>query len=88
MMSDRSPDARAAAGRLWFLSEPDALLRRFVMRTLLQPPRPAYLLRARGRGTRRTTAMTAGTTTGTTAGTTAAKTAGTVGVGSRPVKPR
>jgi hypothetical protein len=39
-MSDRPEDrARAAGGPLWFLAERDALLRRFVLRTLLEPPR-------------------------------------------------
>ena len=31
--------ARAAAGPLWFLADRDAFLRRFVLRTLLEPPR-------------------------------------------------
>jgi hypothetical protein len=39
-MSDRPADrARLAGGPLWFLADRDAFLRRFVLRTLLEPPR-------------------------------------------------
>ncbi len=40
-MSDRPADrARpGAGGPLWFLADRDAFLRRFVLRTLLEPPR-------------------------------------------------
>jgi hypothetical protein len=39
-MSDQPGDrARPAAGPLWFLADRDAFLRRFVLRTLLEPPR-------------------------------------------------
>ena len=38
-MSDRPADrARPAGGPLWFLADRDAFLRRFVLRTLLEPP--------------------------------------------------
>jgi hypothetical protein len=33
------PGARPPAGRLWFLAERDAFLRRFILRTVLEPPR-------------------------------------------------
>jgi hypothetical protein len=53
-MSDRPPDrartaggppdrARTAGGPLWFLADRDAFLRRFVLRTLLEPPRARRL---------------------------------------------
>jgi hypothetical protein len=39
-MADRPAErARATAGPLWFLADRDAFLRRFVLRTLLEPPR-------------------------------------------------
>jgi len=45
-MSDADPRPGRAAGgeqpppeRLWFLADREALLRRFVLRTLLEPPR-------------------------------------------------
>ena len=41
-----------AAGALWFLSEREELVRRFVLRTLLTPPPAARLLRARRRARR------------------------------------
>ncbi len=44
-MADRPADrarperARTTTGPLWFLADRDAFLRRFVLRTLLEPPR-------------------------------------------------
>jgi hypothetical protein len=45
-MSERDPGERRPANRLWFLSDRDAFLRRFILRTLLQPPRSARALQA------------------------------------------
>jgi hypothetical protein len=47
-MFERPPRARGPADRLWFLAERDAFLRRFILRTLLQPPRSMRALRPRG----------------------------------------
>ncbi len=39
-MAEKPADrARPAAGPLWFLADRDAFVRRFVLRTLLEPPR-------------------------------------------------
>ena len=47
-MSERPPGGgERPASRLWFLTERDAFLRRFILRTLLQPPRSARGLRPR-----------------------------------------
>jgi hypothetical protein len=50
-MSDRSPPDGGVgrpAGRLWFLADREAFLRRFILRTLLEPPRALRGLRPRG----------------------------------------
>jgi hypothetical protein len=44
-MSDDPSGERRPAGPLWFLAERDAFLRRFILRTLLQPP--PFVRRAR-----------------------------------------
>jgi hypothetical protein len=44
--SDELPDD-AAPSSLWFLREPDALVRRLVVRTLLEPPPGMRRLRPR-----------------------------------------
>jgi hypothetical protein len=47
-MAERPPPAGEAVLRpaLWFLAERDAFLRRFVLRTLLEPPRSRRAARA------------------------------------------
>ena len=53
-MSERDPGERRPTDRLWFLADRDAFLRRFMLRTLLQPPRSARALQAlRGGAVRR-----------------------------------
>jgi hypothetical protein len=46
----RPGPAPRAAGPLWFLADRDAFLRRFVLRTLLEPPRSARGLARRRPG--------------------------------------
>jgi hypothetical protein len=45
-MSERRPldGGERPAGRLWFLAEREAFVRRFILRTLLEPPRAARAL--------------------------------------------
>jgi len=44
-MADPVERARATAGPLWFLADREAFLRRFVLRTLMEPPRARRPLR-------------------------------------------
>jgi len=46
--ADRLGPSPRAADPLWFLADRDAFLRRFVLRTLLEPPRAARGLPRRG----------------------------------------
>jgi hypothetical protein len=49
-MAERPPGAPRPGrdDRLWFLAQPDAFLRRFILRTVLEPPRSLRGLRPRG----------------------------------------
>jgi len=44
-MADRPGQRPGAAGPLWFLADRDAFMRRFVLRTLMEPPRARRPLR-------------------------------------------
>jgi hypothetical protein len=50
--AEADADAAKSGGRrggpLWFIREPDELLRRFIWRTVLQPPRASRIGRPRG----------------------------------------
>jgi hypothetical protein len=42
------PEPPVEAGAFWFLTDPDAFLRRFILKTILEPPRSVLRMRCFG----------------------------------------